>query len=617
MKQFKAESKKVLDLMINSIYTNKDVFLRELISNASDAIDKLYYKSLNENLGLNVDDFKISISLNKDKRTLTIEDNGIGMSASDLDNFLGVIAKSDSESFKQLLENKDNVNIIGQFGVGFYSSLIVSKKVSVLSKKYGSEEANEWLSDGIDGYSIKKAEKASYGTIITLTLKDDTDDFEYSQYLEEYKLRELIKKYSDYIRYSITLPVIKNELDADGKETANTYTVEETINSKVPLWNKNKNDVTEEELNSYYKDEFYDYEDPLAVINTKVEGNVDFKALIYIPKKAPYDYYYKSYKKGLKLYTNNVLIMDKCSALVPEHFSFIKGVVSADLDLNISREVIQKSKELERIEKTIEKKVKNELETLLKDKKDEYVNFFESFGLRIKFSIYESYGGQTENLKDLLIFKSLKLDSYVTLKEYVEKLTEEQKDIYYVKAKDKDAASNYPQVRYLLSKEIDVLLFSDDVDEFLVQIMNEYDKKTFKSVLDTNTFSGKVDLNEDEEKVLKELAEELKDQVELVKFSKELLDYPVVLSSEGQVSIEMEKVLSKQAGNEEKVVAKKVLEINYNHAIKDKLISLYNDNKDKFKEYSKILLDLAKLNSGLEVSDTNTLIVKIIDLLAN
>jgi molecular chaperone HtpG len=614
MKQFKAESKKILDLMINSIYTNKEVFLRELLSNASDAIDKLYFKSMKENLGLQLEGFSIKVDRDEKLRTLTITDNGIGMTKEELDQYLGVIAKSDSQNFKDLLEKKDDVNIIGKFGVGFYSSFMVSKHVSVTSRKYGSDESWVWESSGIDGYTIKPATKDTHGTQITLTLKDDTTDAHYHQYLEEYELKSLIKKYSNYIRYPISLEVEHHELDADGKETDKTYQVDETINSMAPIWTKKKKDLTTEEINQYYKDEFNEYEDPIESIFIDLEGNVPYKAVLFIPKKAPYDYYYKSFEKGLKLYSSNVLIMEKCAKLLSDHYSFVRGVVSCEIDLNLSRETIQHNSELEKIAASIEKKVSQELKNILKDKRKDYEDFFESFGLRIKYSIWESYGGLNEELKDLLLFKSVSEDKYLTLAEYTSKLKEDDKYIYFVKAKTTSAAKSIPQASYLLNKEKDILLFSDDVDEFVSKVMNKYDKYEFKSITSGAIEEQKEEDTQEEKDVLSQIKEILSSDVESVRFSSTLGDYPVTFTSSGPISVEMEKVLSSNP-SEEKVVAQKVLEINRHHKLHDKLLSL-KDNKASLEELSSILYNLARLNAGLSVDNLASLIESIVNNLA-
>ena len=613
MKQFKAESKKILDLMINSIYTNKEVFLRELISNASDAIDKLYYQSLSQSLGLNFDSFFILVDYNEKEKSITIKDNGIGMNKTELDTFLGVIAKSDSESFKQLLNEKDDVKIIGRFGVGFYSTFMVASTVKVLSKKYNEDKAYLWTSNGIEGYSIKEATKESYGTEVTLYLKEDTKDEKFSKYVQEYTLTTLIKKYSNYVRYPIKLKTQKNELDADGKETKSTYETFETINSMTPIWTKKKKDLKADELNQYYKDEFNDFEDPLASSFISLEGNISYQSVIFIPKKPAHDYYYKSFEKGLKLYSNNVLIMEKCKELLPDHYSFVRGVLSCELDLNISREIIQKSAELAKIAKSLEKKIKAELEKLLKDQRNDYETFFEGFGARIKYSIWESYGGLTTELQDLLIFKSLKEDKYVTLAEYVTNCKNEERKIYFAKGKSTNTAKSIPQADYLLKKDIDILLFSDDVDEFLTKVMNKYKDYEFKSIT-SSYLESEEKPSPEEEMVLNYMKEKLSLEVEKVRFSKAIGDFPVTFSSSGDLSVEMEQVLS-MGPNPEKVQAKKVLEINSSHKIHNIIMDAYNNDKTKLDEITLVLYSLARLNAGLVVDDIPKLIKDIAKLI--
>jgi molecular chaperone HtpG len=614
MKQFKAESKKILDLMINSIYTNKEVFLRELISNASDAIDKLYFKSLQENLGLNFDSFSIHLDHDSKKKTITITDNGIGMNKEELEQYLGVIAKSDSESFKEANKEKEDVNIIGRFGVGFYSSFMIAKKVIVLSKKYGEDMAYEWSSNGIEGYNTKETNKDSHGTTIILTLKDDKEEENYSKYCSEYELKDLVKKYSNYVRYPIIMSVEKKELDSDGKETKNTYSVDETINSMTPIWNKKKNELSEEEINSYYDDEFHDSEKPISSIFISLEGSVDYKAVLFIPRKAPYDYYYKSFEKGLKLYSSNVLIMDKCKDLLPDHYSMVRGVVSSDLNLNISREVIQQTSELSKIAKSIEKKIKAELLNLLKEKREDYEVFFDSFGRRIKYSIWESYGMLSEELKDLLIFKSVKTDKYVSLEEYVKSMKEEDKYIYFARSNSIASAKLIPQVDYLLKKEVDILLFNYEVDEFLTKIMSKYMDKEFKSVTSGAINEEKIEYNDEEKQVLDYIKEKLGSNIEAANFSNTIGDFPVTFTSSGPISVEMEKTIN-QGPKEEAVSANKNLEINKEHKIHDILLSLNKEDKSKLDEVIDVLYNLARLNAGLEVDNIQEVIKKIANLI--
>ncbi|MDR2827952.1 MAG: molecular chaperone HtpG [Acholeplasmatales bacterium] len=623
MKQFKAESKKVLDLMINSIYTNREIFLRELLSNASDAEDKLYYKSLKENLGLTQGSFNIKLEVNKKDKTISITDNGIGMTKDELETFLGTIAKSDSEQFNEEIKDKE-VNVIGRFGVGFYSAFMIAKKINVISKKYGSDEAYIWSSSGIDGYTIKESKKDSYGTQIILYLKDDTTEVTYSNYLEEYEIRSLVKKYSNYIKYPINMDIekekeIKSDLEVEeGKEKEPVYEkfIEtETLNSMTPIWTKKKKDITDEEFNEYYKSEFHQYENPISTIFSKVEGNLEYTALLYIPSKAPYNLYYKNFEKGLKLYSNNILIMDKCKELLPDYFAFTEGIVSCDLDLNISRETVQTNYELKKIAQSIEKKIKSELETLLKDKRSEYEEFYKNCGLRFKYSIYESYGSAAANLQDLLLYKSLKDDKLITLKEYKENIKENQKQIYYVSSTTSDSAKAIPQTGYLLDSGYDVLLFSDDIDEFVIQMLGKVDDLEFKNITTGSLGLEELKTNDSDKELVNYLKEQLKGKVDNVKLSGELKKYPVALTSDGNLTIEMEKLINKLP-NSEKVNASKILEINYNHSIYQKLLELYVNDKDKLNEYASILLDFSKLIAGLDIEDKASLVIKVSELLS-
>lgn len=627
MKSFKTQSKRVLDLMINSIYTHKEIFLRELLSNCSDAIDKLYYKGLKEGLsGLTRDDFAIKISVDKDKGILKISDNGIGMTAKELEDNLGTIAKSGSFDFKADnadAKEKDDVNVIGQFGVGFYSAFMVAEKVEVYSKAFGSDEANVWTSSGADGYDVAPCEKADRGTDIVLTLKKDTDDEKYSSYLEEYEIRSLVKKYSDYIRYPIKMEVTKyKELaEEERKEgaSAQPYKVEETLNSMIPLWKKNKNEATKEEYDAFYKDNFFDYEDPIKYIRIDTEGAVSYKALLYIPSRVPYDYYSKNYEKGLKLYTDGVLITDKCSDLLPDYFSFVKGLVDSELTLNISRETIQKSRQLSLIASNIEKKIKKELLDMQKNDRELYDNFFKNFGLQLKYGIYSGWGANREVLEDLIMFKSVKLDKYVTLKEYVDSFGADQKYIYYGSAKTTGAVKALPQSEKLLDLGYDILCFADDVDEFAVKMLGKYADKEFKNILDENIGVSEADQkkNEEDKDLLDAVAAALDGKVSKVKVSSVLKSHPVCLSSEGEISIEMEKVLS-QAPNAEPgaVKANKVLELNADHAIYAKIKAAYEKDKDSIKPYANVLYQTARLVAGLSAEDPASLADEICSLLA-
>lgn len=618
MKKFKTESKRILDLMINSIYTNKEIFLRELLSNCSDAIDKLYYKSLTDNLSdLTRGDFKIDLKLDKKARTITITDNGIGMTAEELENNLGTIAKSGSLDFKadDKLKEED-INIIGQFGVGFYSAFMVAKKVEVISKAYGADEANKWVSEGADGFEITPCKKEGFGTTIILYIKDNEGEESYDTYLEEYTVKSLVKKYSDYIRYPIKMEVTKYKEPKKEGGKREEYKEEETLNSMIPLWKKNKSEVTKEEYESFYKDTFYDSDAPLKTIHTQVEGAVSFKALMYIPEKAPYNYYSKQFEKGLKLYTNGVMIMDKCADLLPDYFSFVRGVVDSELDLNISREVVQQSRQLKAIANNIEKKIKSELASMLTGDRENYEKFFDAFGLQLKYGIYSSWGMNKDALQDLILFRSVKLDKLVTFKEYVDNLAEGQDAIYYATAKSLEGVKSLPQVDALLDKGYDVLAFVDDVDEFVIKFIGEYDKKQFKNVASESLGGEEVTLNDTEKEIFEFMKTHLEGKVVKVKASKSLKDHPVCLSAEGEVSLEMENVLNAVPGADGSVKANKVLEINYDHAILDKIKVLYESDKDSLNVLTDILYNQALLISGLKIENPTKLTDDIVNLLA-
>lgn len=593
MKKFKTESQKVLDIMINSIYTNKDIFLRELVSNASDALDKLAYQSLTDGSGLDRSSLEVQISADKSARTLTIKDNGVGMSADELENNLGTIAKSGSEAFKKSVENASDVEIIGQFGVGFYSAFMVADKVQVLSQKQDGE-AHLWTSCGAEGYEIAPAENCGRGTTVTLTLKADTDEENYSKYLEEYTLRSLVKKYSDYIRYPIKLQVEKEE---DGKKSVEW----ETVNSMTPLWKQPKKDITEEQYDSFYMENFYDYEKPLKVIHTSAEGVVDYKALLFVPSHAPYNYYNKSYEKGLKLYTNGVLITDKCADLIPDWYSFVKGLVDSELTLNISRETIQQNRQLKLIASNLEKKITAELAYMLQEDREKYEKFFQQFGLQLKFGVYDNWGAKKEQLKDLLLFHSVKENKLVTLKEYVDGMAEGQTAIYYAAGATVDAVKNLPQVENVTAKGYDVLCLTDDVDEFALKVMEKYNDKPFKSVADET-----VELQDENADLSAFVKNVLGDAVAKVKCCSLGANHPVCLSSEGELSIEMEKVLNSMP-NGGKVSANKVLEINTNHPVYDKLKQLLESDKDKLTDASKVLYQQARIIEGLPVDNATEL----------
>lgn len=612
-KQFKAESKRLLDLMINSIYTHKEIFLREIISNASDAIDKLYYQSLTEegNTGISRDDFSIMIEADKDARTLTITDNGIGMTKEELENNLGTIAKSGSLDFKEEIEKKDEIDIIGQFGVGFYSAFMVSDKVTVISKAYGEEQAYKWESTGADGYTITEAEKDGYGTEITLALKEDTEDEKYSDYLDSYRIKNLIRTYSDYIRYPIKMMVEKSRIKEGTDNEFESYSELETLNSMVPLWKKNKSEITEEEYNKFYKDKFYDYTDPAKVIHTNVEGVVSYTSLLFIPGKAPYNYYSREYEKGLQLYSSGVLIMDRCEDLLPDYFSFIKGLVdSQDLSLNISREMLQHDIQLRAIAQRIEKKIKSELENMLKNDRDKYVEFFKNFGLQLKFGIYDQMGMNKDKLQDLVMFYSSREKALVTLAEYVSRMKEDQKFIYYASGESVEKIDRLPQTEMLKDKDYEILYLTDEVDEFALQMLRTYQEKEFKSV---SADDLGIEETQEEKEAAEKQAEESKDMLEFmansldgkvseIKLSQRLKSHPVCLTAKGGLSLEMEKVFNAMP-MEEKIQAERVLEINAKHPILETLTRAFEEDKDSVKKYAEILYDQALLIEGLPIED--------------
>ena len=622
-RQFKTESKRILDLMINSIYTNKEIFLRELISNSSDALDKLYYLSLtNKDIKVNKDDLFIRVDYNKDKRTITISDNGTGMTEEELENNLGVIAESGSLKFKEENKEQNDVNIIGQFGVGFYSAFMVSDKVTVESKSYKDDKATIWESAGVDGYTLSPSDKKDNGTIITLHLKEDTEDYNYSELLSEYKLRGIIKKYSDYISYPIKMEVENNKKKDDSDEYE-TYKEVITVNSMIPLWKRNKKDITEEEYNNFYSDKFFDYDKPLDVLHFNIEGNVNYNALLYIPSHAPYDYYSKEYEKGLQLYTNGVLIMDKCSELLPDYFSFVRGVIDTeDIPLNISRETLQDDKNIKLIAKSIETKVKNELLDLLKNNRDKYLEFYKAFGMQLKFGIYNDYGMHKDKLEDLIMFYSSSEKKLITLDEYVNKLKEEDKNIYYCAGETVDKIDMLPQVEGIKDKH-EVLYLTDYVDEFAIMAIHEYKGKTFVNVTNEST-----DLSTDEEKekinkentdnkdMLEEMKKVLEGNVEEVKLTNKLKSHPVCLTTTGEVSTSMEKVINAMP-TDEKIKANEVLEINASHKIVDKLKDLYKNNKDEFTKYTKVIYYEARLIEGLPIDNPTELSNLMCDIMAS
>ena len=622
-REFKTESKRVLDLMINSIYTNKEIFLRELISNASDALDKLYYLSLtNKDIKVNKSDLEIKIDLDKDARTLTITDNGCGMTEDELENNLGVIAESGSLHFKEENDGKDDVNIIGQFGVGFYSAFMVSDKVVVESKSYKDEDSHIWESTGVDGYTISKGKKETTGTKITLYLKKDTEDYNYSDFLTEYKIRSIIKKYSDYISYPIKM-MVENTRKKEDSDEYETYTEEATLNSMVPLWKKDKKNIKNEEYNNFYQDRFHDYEEPLKVLHFNMEGNVNFTALLFIPSHAPYDFYSKEYEKGLALYTNGVLIMDKCSDLLPDYFSFVKGVIDTeDIPLNISRETLQDNKNIKLIAKSIESKIKKELLSMLSDERDKYEEFYKAFGMGLKFGIYNDYGINKDKLSDLVMFYSSKDKKLTTLKEYTERMKGGQESIYYACGESVDKIDMMPQVESVKDK-YEVLYLTEYVDEFTIITLAEYNSKKFVNVSSENTDISTEEekkhineINDNNKDMLSSMKDLLGDSVKEVKFTSKLKNHPVCLTTEGEVSTSMEKVINSMPTGE-KIKASEVLEINSNHKIADKLKELYKDNKEEFEKYTKVIYFEARLIEGLPIDNPTEMSNLMCDIMAD
>ena len=622
-KQFKAESKRLLDLMINSIYTNKEIFLRELISNASDAMDKLYYNSLTDkNININKDDLVIKLTADRNNNTLTIEDKGIGMDEKELEQNLGTIAQSGSFAFKKENEKKEDVDIIGQFGVGFYSAFMVSKEVEVISKKYGADKAYKWTSKGADGYTIEETEKDSFGTKIILHIKDDQKEEKYSEFLNEFRIKGIVKRYSDYIRFPIKMDVTKKELKEGSKDEYEEKIETETLNSMIPIWKKKKSEVSDEELNSFYAMKFGDFEKPLKVIKTTVEGMLNYDMLIYIPSVMPYDYYTKEFEKGLQLYSNGVLIMEKCKDLLPDYFSFVKGLVdSPDLSLNISREILQQDRQLKTIAKNIEKKIKSELESMLEKNRADYVKFFKTFGMQLKFGCYNNFGMDKDKLKDLLMFYSSTEQKLVTLKEYVSRMKEGQDKIYYACGESTAKIDMLPQVDGVKDKGYEILYLTDEIDEFVLQVLVNYEEKEFANVSANN-----LDLDSKEEKEqLEKLNEDSKDmlnimkeaipEVEKVCFTNRLKEHPVCLTTEGAISVEMQKVINALPNNRN-IQAKTSLEINENHPIAKKLKELYEKDKEELKKYSKILYAQAKLIEGLSIDNPTEISNLICDLIS-
>ncbi|ALS29894.1 chaperone protein HtpG [Paenibacillus sp. 32O-W] len=611
-KQFKAESKRLLEMMINSIYTQREIFLRELISNASDAIDKIYYKALtDDNLTFNKDDYYIKIKADKANRTLTISDTGIGMTKEELEKNLGVIAKSGSLAFKMENEAKDGHNIIGQFGVGFYSAFMVADKVTVISKALGSDEAYKWESSGADGYTVEPAEKAEVGTDIILKIKENTEDDRYDEFLEEYRLRAIIKKYSDFIRYPIKMDVTKTRPKEGVENEFEEYREEETINSMVPIWRKNKNELKPEDYDNFYAEKRYGFDKPLAHIHIKADGAVNYNAILFIPEQPPFDYYTKEYEKGLELYSSGVLIMNKCPDLLPDYFSFVKGMVdSEDLSLNISREMLQHDRQLTLIAKNIKNKVKSQLQTMLKEEREKYEKFYQAFGRQLKFGVYSDYGTNKDMLQDLLLFYSSKEKKLVTLDEYVSRMPEDQKYIYYAAGDSIERLAKLPQTELVADKGYEILYLTDDIDEFAVKMLMSYKEKEFKSVssgdLGIDEADSDADKSDAEDSGNKELFEAMKnilgDKVKKVKASKRLKSHPVCLTAEGELSIEMEKVL-RAMPNGQNVKADKVLEINVNHDVFQSLKAAHQHDPEKLKLYTGLLYNQALLIEGLPVDD--------------
>lgn len=608
-REFKAESKRLLDLMINSIYTHKEIFLRELISNSSDAIDKIYYKALTDTtIKFNKDDYYIKITPDKENRTLTVVDTGIGMTKEELEDNLGTIAKSGSFDFKKMNQLKDGYDIIGQFGVGFYSAFMVADSITVITKSLGSDEGYIWESEGAEGYTIKPYNKDSIGTKIIIKLKENTEDENYDEYLEEYKIKNIVKKYSDFVRYPIKMDVTKYKPKEDNEKESEEYTEEETINSMVPIWRKNKTELTKEDYEKFYADKHYGFDKPLKYIHMKAEGMIRFNSILYIPESIPFNYYTPEYEKGLELYSSGVLIMDKCSELLPDYFSFVKGMVdSEDLSLNISREMLQHDRQLKLIAKNIKKKVKSTLLSLLKDEREKYEKFYESFGRQLKYGVYSDFGQNKEMLQDLLMFYSSKEKKLVTLDEYISRMPEEQKYIYYATGDSIDKIEKLPQTELVLDKGYEILYFTDDVDEFAIKMIMKYKDKEFKSVssgdLGIESEKNKDESKEENNKLFESMKDILSNKVKEVRASKRLKNHPVCLANDGDVSIEMEKVLSAMPNNQN-IKADKILEINTNHEVFKSLKDSYEkDNKEKIQLYTNLLYNQALLIEGLPIDD--------------
>lgn len=621
--EFKSESKRLLDLMINSIYTNKDIFLRELISNASDALDKLYYRSLTDkDVKVKREDLCILLEKDDEKRTLTISDNGCGMTKEELENNLGTIAKSGTLAFKENMSKEEKTNIIGQFGVGFYSAFMVSDKITVTSKSIDSDEAYTWESEGADGYTIKKAKRKDNGTKIVLHIKEDTEENDYCKYLDEYQIKGLVKKYSDYISFPIKMEVTHHELKDEEKHEYEDKKEIEVLNSMVPIWKKSKSEVTEADYENFYMDKFNDFDKPLKVISSSVEGMCSYKSLLFIPSHAPYDYYTQDYEKGLSLYANGVLIMDRCADLLPDYFSFVKGVVdSEDLSLNISREVLQESHNLKLIAKNIESKIRKELEDMLKNDRENYISFFKTFGVQLKYGVYNNFGADKDKLKDLVMFYSAKEEKLVTLKEYVDNMKDGQEKIYYAAGSSIKKIDAMPNVEQVKDHDFDILYLTDYVDEFAITAIQEYEGKKFANVenedLGLESDEEKEELkkvNEDNVDLLKHMKELIGDVSE-VKFSNKLKKHPVCLTTKGDVSIEMQKVFDAMP-NDMGIKAQQVLEVNEKHPIADKLKDLYSSNKEEFDKYTKILYAEAKMIAGLPIDNPTEISSLICEVIA-
>ncbi|WP_339249009.1 molecular chaperone HtpG [Paenibacillus sp. FSL P2-0136] len=611
-KEFKAESKRLLEMMINSIYTQREIFLRELISNASDAIDKIYYKALaDDSLVFNKEDYYIKVTADKESRTLTIADTGIGMTQEELENNLGIIANSGSFAFKKDNEAKDGHNIIGQFGVGFYSAFMVADDVTVISKALGSEQAFKWESQGADGYTIEPCEKDTVGTEITLKIKENTEDDNYDEFLEEYRLKSIIKKYSDFIRFPIKMDITSKQPKEDTENEFIDVTEEQTVNSMVPIWRKNKKELTEEDYNNFYAEKRYGFDKPLKHIHISADGAVVYNAILFIPENTPFDYYTKEYEKGLELYSNGVLIMNKCADLLPDYFSFVKGMVdSEDLSLNISREMLQHDRQLTMIAKNIKSKIKSQLLSLLKDEREQYETFYKSFGRQLKFGVYNDYGMEKETLQDLLMFHSSKEKKLVTLAEYVERMPEDQKYIYYASGESVERIEKLPQTEMVLDKGYEILYFTDDIDEFAIKMIMAYKEKEFRNVSSGDLGieeSAEDKPSEEEENENKGLFEAmqgiLSGKVKAVKASKRLKSHPVCLSTEGELTIEMEKILKAMPNGGQDVQADKVLEINIHHDVFKSLKAAAEGDKEKLGLYTNLLYNQALLIEGLQVND--------------